>query len=378
MSLTTRRIALVLLLVLAAVSVGRGVTNALKGSQDFQWSGTRILLEGDNPYAVKLAGDPQGRILLSQAPNYGHALYLVLTPFGAMDFHTAKVWWALTNVCLGAGLLWMMRRIFALDWTELLVVGALFACSTPFRNGIGNGQHALFSLVFVTLPFAWAHRLPIVLQGLGYSKYSFAPPFFFFTLFRHGWRTAALTLLLPIAAIGVFALVVRENPLVLAVQPLLVSAFATDPGFSDLMTLLQKVLPASTASTLVAYGLPMILAAIVSARLAARDAPLVWLPALALTALALFKHLTYDFSFLLPVLCLAIRSRDVALKTLVFLTVAYFWFALKVLDVLGVHAGTVASLAGFALLTASLLMVMREARHPRRIGRPERQVEPVR
>lgn len=352
-----RLIVIICLIALAGLSVARGVQNAMSGSQDFQWSGTRILLQGDNPYAVKLAGDPDKRIRLSQAPNYAHALYLTLIPYGLLDFEVAKLAWALTNVGLTAALIAMMKNIFRLSWSQTVLVGAVFICSTPLRNGIGNGQHALFSLTFLTLPFAFGGASSFVAQGFGYSKYSFGPPFFFFTLFKQGWRAAVASLLVPVGALLIFSVIVRENPLLVAIQPLQVSAVSMDPGHSDLMTLLQTYLPRSTSSAAVAYLAPLAVSALMAWLVASRPSSLVWLPGLALTALVSFKHLPYDYSFLLPVLCLAVMLRDKISSICLYATIAYFWFGLKLMDALDLDLAHAKAWIGFALLSASLAII---------------------
>ncbi len=342
-----RLIVMVCLVALAALSAARGVQNAMSGSQDFQWSGTRILLEGDNPYAVKLAGDPDSRILLSQAPNYAHTLYLSLVPYALLDFDSARLAWALTNIGFATALVAMMRRIFRLSWWQTGLVGAVFICSTPLRNGIGNGQHALLSLTFLALPFALGGARSFVVQGFGYSKYSFAPPFFFFAMFKHGWRAAAMSLLVPVGAVLMFSAIVQENPLVVAIQPLQVSAVSTDPGLSDLMTLLQKYLPRSAVSTAISYLAPLSVSALLAWWVASRP-----------SALVSFKHLTYDYSFLLPVWCLAVLTGDKIVKICLLMTIAYFWFGLKLIDVFDVDLGDVKALIGFALLTVSLATLL--------------------
>ena len=61
---------------LAVYCLVQGFLDALVGSQDFQWSPTVLLTQGKNPYAWYLSGNADGRIILSQQPNYLHLLYL--------------------------------------------------------------------------------------------------------------------------------------------------------------------------------------------------------------------------------------------------------------------------------------------------------------
>ena len=77
-----KKFLLVVLILAAIVSVYQGYSNAQKidGSDDFQWSPGVLFLEGINPYAHQLDGNVDGRIILSQRPNYAHGLYILLTP----------------------------------------------------------------------------------------------------------------------------------------------------------------------------------------------------------------------------------------------------------------------------------------------------------
>ena len=57
-----------------------------------------LFIEGTNPYAHHLNGNHDGRLVLSQWPNYGHLLYFLLIPFGLLDWPAAKLAWAVFNL----------------------------------------------------------------------------------------------------------------------------------------------------------------------------------------------------------------------------------------------------------------------------------------
>ena len=73
----TSKILLVLGSLLALVNIGASVNGAVLHSSDFQWSGAHLLLQHRDPWAVFLSGDPHHEILLRQAPNYLHELYIL-------------------------------------------------------------------------------------------------------------------------------------------------------------------------------------------------------------------------------------------------------------------------------------------------------------
>src|SRR5262245_35046722 len=160
------------LALLAVVSCVRGFQNALSYSQDFAWSPGRILLEGDNPYEEYLSGDAEGRLLLSQSPNYAHGLYVLMLPLPALSFGVPKVVWALFNIAAGVLAPILLGRAFRLTAFQTAIVMAVFLMSTPFRNALGNGQQALLVLLALIAPFALDFRGRSVVQGVGYLKYS--------------------------------------------------------------------------------------------------------------------------------------------------------------------------------------------------------------
>lgn len=77
MKIVAERILIIILGLAALLSTYQGFNNAITFSQDFQWSPTKIFLEGRNPYEVWLNGNLDEEIIFSQAPNYLHQLSLL-------------------------------------------------------------------------------------------------------------------------------------------------------------------------------------------------------------------------------------------------------------------------------------------------------------
>ncbi len=191
-----RWIALAVLMALGAISVGQGVRNAVSEgrSQDFQWSGTHLLVQHIDPWKDYLDGDPLHAIVKIQNPNYLPLLYVFLAPLGLMSITAASAVWAGCNVvfALISGI--VCGRFFRLGWFLAGVLLALELMSTPLRNTIGNGQQGLLVLMVWVLALC---RRPSpssgLITGFSYFKYSFAPPVFALVLFRIGWRAALLS-----------------------------------------------------------------------------------------------------------------------------------------------------------------------------------------
>ena len=64
---------------------------------DQWWAGGRLLLQGQNPYATKVP---------SAAP-----VLLLLTPLAALPWLAASVLWAVANLVLAVGCVWLMLRL---------------------------------------------------------------------------------------------------------------------------------------------------------------------------------------------------------------------------------------------------------------------------
>jgi len=76
-----------------------------------------------------------------------------------MSWPVAKVAWASLNLVFGAGLsftLWWLLDPRH-DWLTLAVASIALFAGTPFLNNLGNGQHAVFTLVFFAAAL-WAER----------------------------------------------------------------------------------------------------------------------------------------------------------------------------------------------------------------------------
>ena len=115
-----RRVLLVLLGLAALISTIQGFRNALALSMDFQWSPSVLFWNGTNPYSHYLLGNADGAIILTQVPNYLHALYILFWPFAAIDFESAKALWAATNIALAIGSCLLVGRIFGLSKAQLV------------------------------------------------------------------------------------------------------------------------------------------------------------------------------------------------------------------------------------------------------------------
>ena len=88
--------------ILASISVLHALNIAnTSGSGDFQYSPTILFLEKINPYEYFLSGDIDNKIINQQLPVYSHATYVLLAPFGFLEWELARSIWSLLNFTIG-------------------------------------------------------------------------------------------------------------------------------------------------------------------------------------------------------------------------------------------------------------------------------------
>lgn len=329
----------------AFVSVVQGFISAYYHSQDFQWSPAVILSHGENPYQVLLNGDPKHEIILSQQPSYLHFLYICLLPLTSMKWEVAKITWAIVNFGFALLNILMVVKIFNLRGRTALLLALLFLTSTPFRNGLSNGQHQELVLMFFLMGvMATNIYVSAVLTGISYLKYSFAPAIAQALWFRYGTMAIAMSLLGPSLGVIIFSLIVHQNPLLVLLQPLLTSAKGISPGAGDLMTIIERIISQYPQNNPILekamyYFLPLI-SSLGVGLVIHKKSKNAWetLAYTSISSLMFIKHLSYDYVFLLPAAALVLRSDSKIKKSVIGLGIFYHWYLLKILDLLSVNA----------------------------------------
>ena len=216
------KIILVIFLLTAIISIGRGISNAtsselgISASQDFQWSPTVLLSKGVNPYSyyLNLVGedvsinasavpiycitcDESAEINLTQFPNYAHGLYVLLLPFSKLDWSQAQKAWVLLSIVLTFITLVLLAQKSQLDRIPLLFIFLIYLSSTSLRNSLGSGQHSILILFSFTCFFI-GNSFSTLLSGIAYLKYSFAPPLGIYILIKKGLKGFLLSITLPL------------------------------------------------------------------------------------------------------------------------------------------------------------------------------------
>ena len=350
---------------LALISIIQGFRNAVRFSTDFQFSPTVLLAAGVNPYKVALAGNLDGKILLSQFPPYLHLLYIVMLPLAYLSYTPAKFTWAILNFGFACASLVILTRLFRLSAAQGALLAAVFFLSTPYRNTVGNGQTSLLCLL--TFLIAWVHQSRSE-AGAGISlslmstKYSFVPPVFLWFLVKGKLATLLISVVCLTAGWLLFSWICHENPLATLAQPVKVAGlYSESEGGGDIMTLLQSFdldrpifgwLRLSAIVGIATTCLGIALLRLKAARLTEPEC----LAALCLVSLLAIRHLAYDFVFAAPVAALAFRLPRLS-QVCVMASLAYLWFGLKLLTSMDI-TGKWVELLSFLTLCFMLVIVL--------------------
>jgi hypothetical protein len=337
---------LIPLVLCAAISTAVGIRNALHQSQDFQWSGERVLLQHNDPWAEYLAGDPNHQFIATEIPNYLPILYVLIVPLGLLPLVYAKLLWALANTVFAGASAVAAGRAFGLERWRTVALVCLMMMATPTRISIGNGQQGLLVLMVWTLTLL-STRLTqrgALLSGIAYFKYSFAPSMALFLLFRRGVRSFALSLVPVIAGTGLVWLWITggRRPLELVrllVEPLAVAheGFRPDAGDPNLMNILDHSLHGRPEGLVNGVEIAVALAVcLVISYFAFRRNPFAdisWqMSLMAVMSYSLFKHHTYDAVVLLLPLAYALsRWQERSARVLLGL-IGYLFFFERVLQ----------------------------------------------
>ena len=349
---------LAILAILAGLSLAQGFQNAHARSQDFQWSGVRMLFARIDPWAEYLRGDPLHLIHLSQIPNYLPVLYVLLVPIGFLPMKAGAMVWAVANVLFAILSAWFAGRFFGFGRALTFALACLLLTATPTRATLGNGQQGLLVL------FLWCASLLAVrlsdsraaLAGISYFKFNFAPATAIYLLLRGGLRAILFSALPSAAATLLIWLWLTHGTNLRALVsvitgPLAVSKTGYFPSGGDpnLMDVLQVPLfPSFQPGTFLANrpvpgwvaGLTFAIAAVLCFAILYlatrqrddRDAVGWHVALMAISSVVLFKHHPYDAVVLLIPFAYSLQHWKRAAGKLALLGIAYSWYFQKAVE----------------------------------------------
>lgn len=286
-----------------AASVAQGFLNGLR-LVDFQWVPVKIFANGENPYNyslenVKFMG---WQVDANQVPS----CLALLLPFSVFSRVAANGIWDVCNLlftaafCFAAYKLWFDRARAAIDDVWFLPLMMLMLMGTPWRVHIGNGQHLMFSLSFMTWAYWTAkqgrHWTAGILLALSAFKYTTVAPLAFIFLWRRYWKCIAVAAGIHVALTLGSGTWLGENPFGLVLQSMEVASNSLLAcGDADLASVLKQFGASEAAvkqAAWVGYGAGALLCCMA---LGGKSDELLKLACLGVVANMMFYHRIYDF-----------------------------------------------------------------------------------
>lgn len=278
-----------------------------------------------------------------------------------MNWETAKFLWATTNLILAVQAVRIICRNAELTTIETLAVLFIFLCSTPLRNTIGNGQHALIVLICYCALLYPQSYINSAIAGIGYFKYSFMPPVFLFLAFKRGLVAAMISTIACTAGWIAFTIVFATSPLEILISPLLVSKSAVGNGIADLMTIIGFLYANNQTnfSLTVKYLTPLLTCALLAwYSVKSNGSRLFELSFISIACLITFKHLGYDFVLLLPAFAYAYKYISMVEAKLAICAILFNWFGQKAITPLN-FSPELLTTTNFAICAALMLLIAR-------------------
>ena len=200
--------------------------------------------------------------------------------------------------------------------------------STPLRNSLGNGQHAILVLFFYSLILI---KKKSFFVGISYFKYSFMPLISVFLLFKYGMKKLFYSFLPSLLGWIFFSIYLKENIFYTLAQPLKVAhkGFAFRLATGDIFTIINFFYSNKFFSYIIILFLIFVLTYVISKKTNLFHI----LSLLSVGSLMILPHLIYDYVLLLPALIYFWKNNKNFLPKIGILIILYFWFGLKFINI---------------------------------------------
>lgn len=355
------------------------IQNAINNSSDFQWSPTKLILDGINPYDIWLSGNSKDLFIAAQNPNYIPSLYLLFLPYALLPLEVAIFLNAIFNVFFMIFIVHFLGNIFDLNIKLRFLIFSIFCISFPTRTSIHLGQTSLLCLFFFILGIYFLEKnnnklnsLGYLIFGMGFFKYTFAPSFFLgiLNLYKKK-KIMLLSLLFPLIGYFYFAIMTNSNFFGNLFKPLLVAkenVTLNMIGQGDLMSLFDSL---TIAPNTFFIGTISLLLSILVPYLAFKYKlkGISYWSVISISSLCFFRHLYYDYVFLIIPLIYSILEKNKIVKIFIFSSIFWFWFLSAFVRVILIKLDIADYLTplliflGFFLNLISLILIIRNEKN---------------
>ena len=346
----TRNLAMALLAIAAALSVGKGFLNAMQPhrGEDLQWGPPRALIAGTNPYTEYLANptvEPHATATHNvRIPNYPVSGYFFLIPVALFDWPTAKTLWAISNILCALFIVYAIDVLIGDRPHRLrsgLTMACLFLIASPLRDHNTIGQHTLFALACF-LGSLLAERkgwrvLSGVLLAASWIKYTITFPLTLYFLLRRRFREPMIAAAIHTGLTLLAAAITQTSPVKLfadffAVTKCSLWVINTRSGLMDLTALAERLF---TDWSLIG-GIAALVLIGLSALILLRSKPLdnlLLLSILAMLSCVAFFHLRYDLVILVFLLGYLVKTGLNHPTGILFATtLALNWYVVRIVE----------------------------------------------
>ena len=351
------------------------IKNAIDNSSDFQWTATNLILKGINPYDSWLARSSQNLFIATQDPVYISSLYFLFLPYGLLPLKAAIFLNAILNVFFMIFIVHFLGKIFDLNKKLRFLLFSIFCISFPTRTCIHLGQTSLLCLFLFILGIYYLEKnetklnaIGYFISGMGFFKYTFAPSFFvgILNIYKRK-KMILLSFLFPL--IGYLYLAVMTNSKFFGdlFKPLLVAKEVTTLnmiGQGDLMSVVDSL---TNVPNTYLIGVIALILSVTFPYLAFKYnlQGISYWTVISISSLSFFRHLYYDYVFLIIPLTFAILEKNKIIKLFLYSSIFWFWFLSATVRIILTKYGLVESftfpliLFGFFLNLTSLILIIR-------------------
>ena len=119
----------------------------------------------------------------------------MLYPFTFFSWDEAKLIWLIVNIFLIISTLILLCNKFQLGYEETWLIIFIVMYSIITRVNLIMGQHTIFTLFFLSLPFVYSSKISALISGISFFKYNIGYVLFIFFLVSKEYKKVLFSIL---------------------------------------------------------------------------------------------------------------------------------------------------------------------------------------
>ena len=283
------------------------------GSADFLWQPTKCVFNGINFYSSYLNNDGSCPKFMNDGGGYAQGFYIILYPFSFFEWKTAKLLWFLLNIILLTSTVYILCKKFELNKFETFLILFFILYCIITRVNLVMGQHTIFILFFLSLPFVYNSKLSTFLSGICYFKYNIGYGLFLLYLLSKEYKKTLISILPVLLGVLLFCLITDTNILENIFQPLQLMFYNQKVGATlTNLFLFSFIRDFSMFSTTFAYSIIIILTLLFNLyfiiKISKIKNNLLKLSCLLMLILISTPHWGHDYILIIPLLIYSMKN----------------------------------------------------------------------